>query len=132
MVTTLHSGLLLARFESGINPDVSALTRISNPVVWNERINWAMRSRLVVNGIMNGQPEQIQPFIDWAPSILEGKPRPTFYRYLILAYQGVGDFENMARIQREATYLFPGESFELADFAGSFMQQVPFEVISRN
>jgi len=132
MGTTLHTGLLLARFESGINPDVSALTSISNPMVWDEKINWAMRSRLVVNGIINREPEQIQSYIDWAPAILESKPRPTFYRYLILAYDGVGDEENKQRIQQEARFLFPGESFEIEEFGNTLLRQVPFEVISRD
>lgn len=132
MATTLHTGLLLARFESGVNSDVSALTSISNSMAWNERINWSMRSRLVVNGIINQRPDQIQSYIDWVPEMLESKPRPTFYKYLILAYQGLGDSENVQRVQQEASYLFPDDSFAVEEFANTLLRQVPFEVISRN
>ena len=131
MSTTLHAGYLFARYESGLDPNVESLARIANPVVFSDRINWAVMSRLVLNAAVSDKPEQAQPYIDWAPHLLERKPRPNFYRFLILAYKVVGDEDNMRKWQAEARYLFPDESFETPDLESGLAAPVPFDAVSR-
>ncbi|MFT5321682.1 MAG: O-antigen polymerase, partial [Pseudohongiellaceae bacterium] len=130
MSTAIQSSLLLSRFEMGINPDIRALEKIKNPLVISERLNWAIRSRLVVNGIINGNDEQILSFISWAPSLIDNKPRQIFYSYLILAYYGVEDMDNMKRIQDEANFLFPKSDFAIENIISQLVSVMPAPAIS--
>ena len=132
LVTTLHAGYLLARFDSGIDPDVEKLASISNPMVFRDRINWAIMSRLVLQGAIYNRPELVQPYIDLAPDLLARKPRPNFYRFLMLAYQVVGDQENFQKTLNEARYLFPDTTFDIPRVVVEQITSAPFEVIDRN
>jgi O-antigen polymerase len=115
MVTTLQSGRLLARFELIPGTDVAELQKMTNPVVWQDLMVLAIRFRLIIHAVATNNPELARAFIDWAPQFLEKYPRPLHYRYLILAYQVVGDTQAGLEVQEKASYLFPGESFELID-----------------
>lgn len=117
VVTALQSGLLLAKFESGKLENIEELEKMTNPVIWQDRLNWAIRSRLVVNGIVFGQPELGQGYIDWIPEQLEREPRPRFYQYLILANQALGNDAEVAAVQKEADYLFPDEFFDIPNIS---------------
>lgn len=117
VVTTLQSGLLLAKFESGNLENIEELENMTNPVVWQDRLNWAIRSRLVVNGIVFGQPELGQGYIDWIPEQLEREPRPRFYQYLIIAHQALGNDAEVMAVQKEAKYLFPDEFFDIPNIS---------------
>lgn len=114
IVTTLHTGLLVTKFEFGRLESIEDLQKISNPVVWQDRLNWTIRSRLVVDGILSGQPELAQGYIDWIPELIAREPRPRFYQYLVIANQSLGNIDEVARVQEEAYYLFPNETFELS------------------
>lgn len=131
MITTLYTGYLIARFESGIDPNVESLQKMVNPVVFSDKINWAIMSRLVMLGAINNDPVQVQPYIEWAPQLLEDKPRPNFYRFLVLAYRVAGDEANRRRVQQEAEYLFPGERFDAPDLEPGQLSPVPFDAVSR-
>lgn len=115
MITTLQSGLILAKFEAGRLESFDELEKMRNPLVWQDRLNWAIRSRLVVNGILSGQPELAQGYIDWIPELIAREPRSRFYQYLVIANQSLGNIDEVARVQEEAYYLFPNESFELSE-----------------
>lgn len=117
MATTLQSGAVLARFESNQMENVEDLTKMTNPVVWQDRLNWAIRSRLVVNGILSGQPELGQGYIDWVPDVLAREPRALFYKYLILAHEALGNDDKVREVTEEAYYLFPNDRFEIEEIA---------------
>ncbi|MCH7817887.1 MAG: O-antigen ligase C-terminal domain-containing protein, partial [Proteobacteria bacterium] len=124
MLTTLQSGLLLARFESGRLAKIEELDKMSNPIVWQDRLNWAIRSRLLVNGITRSEPELAQGYVDWIPELLTREPRPIFYQYLVIANQLLGNTEEVKKVQAEAYYLFPDESFEISDIASRIIRPV--------
>lgn len=115
MVSTLQSGYLLAKYEFGIEEDVRIFDRMSNPVVWIDRLLLAINFRLVLNGVAFRDGALAEPFIEWAPGFLEKYPRPMHFRYLIMAYQVAGDLESANSTLARARYLFPGEVFDLVD-----------------
>lgn len=117
IATTLQSGRILVAFEFDNLENVEDLEKMTNPVVWQDRLNWAIRSRLVVNGILFQQPELAQSYIDWIPELIDREPRPRFYQYLILANQLMGNTEEVAAVQREASYLFPNEFFDIPNIS---------------
>lgn len=131
LATTLHTGYLLSRFEGDLEPNVESLSGITNPVVYQDRINWAIMSRLVLSGAINNRPEFAQPYIEWGPDLVARKPRPNFYRFLILAHQVAGDEESLQRVLQEAVYLFPDLAFERPLIEGAQVSPVPFDAISR-
>ncbi|MFM1897478.1 MAG: hypothetical protein RLZZ385_2552 [Pseudomonadota bacterium] len=123
MATTLHTGYILARYEYNLDEDVRRFQSIINAMVWQDHITLAIYFRLVLNGIATGQPELARDMIEWAPGFLERFPRAMHYRYLILAYQAVGDEANAKAVVDQAAYLFPGEDFALLD--PDFLAELP-------
>ncbi|NQV71127.1 MAG: O-antigen ligase C-terminal domain-containing protein [Pseudohongiella sp.] len=124
VVTTLQSGRLLTKYESGNLDNVEDLEKMTNSVVWQDRLNWTIRSKLVINGILSGQPQLGQGYIDWIPGQLAREPRVRFYQYLILAHQALGNAAEVTAVQAEADYLFPDESFEITDISSIIAKPV--------
>lgn len=93
-----------------MNPDI--LSRVTNPVVWEDRFNWDVLSTQLKIGIINKKPELIKPYIEWSQELIKTKPRPAFYQNLIIAYQALGDEKRAEDIRREAIFLFPKSKFE--------------------
>ncbi len=111
MLSALHTNWVLTQFETTkpINPDI--LNQVTNLAVWQDRFNWNVLSSQLAIGIINNKPELIRPYVLWSKEIIKTKPRPTFYKNLILAYKALGDTQNANNIKREAIYLFPNEIF---------------------
>lgn len=112
MLSALHTNYILTQFEHSKpkNPDI--LRRISNPVVWKDRFDWDVYSSYLQLGLTRQDPALITPYIQWSQQIIRHKPRPVFYRNLILAYQGLGDDSRAKQTLNEALYLFPLQDFD--------------------
>ncbi len=110
LLTTLYSGILLARFNSGLE-SMGVLQKINNPIVWHDKIDYAMTSTLLVNGVRTGNRELMVPYIEWANDVVTREPRPLFYEYLILAYQQSGQQEKARETLEEFNFLFPEREF---------------------
>ncbi|MCG3745060.1 ligase [Vibrio cincinnatiensis] len=111
MVSALHSNYILTQFEKSYPKDPSILQKVTNPVVWKDRLDWAIYSTYLNLGLHQQQEKYIQPYIDWSQQAIRHKPRPMFYHNLILAYQGVGDYSRAEQIRFEAEFLFPEYDF---------------------
>ncbi|OEF28484.1 PglL family O-oligosaccharyltransferase [Vibrio rumoiensis] len=116
MITALHTNSVLSRFEyqRPMNPEL--LNKVTNPSVWKDRFDWDVYSTQLNIGLHMNKPEYIQPYIDWATSIIKRKPRPAFYSSLIVAYQGIGKMEKAEDIRKEASFLFPDQDFSKVRF----------------
>jgi O-antigen polymerase len=113
MVASLHTNYVLTKFEKSDPVDVTILEQVSNPMAWQDRYDWDVYSTYLKLGLRTGDKTLIQPYIDWSVDIIRHKPRPAFYRNLILAYQGMGDTSKAQQVKTEAEYLFPYQQFEL-------------------
>lgn len=113
MVAALHTNYVLTQFEKSQPVNASLLEKVSNPVVWKDRYHWDLYSTYLKLGLSTNNPEYIQPYIDWSVEVIKSKPRPAFYRNLILAYQGSGEINKAQQVLAEAEYLFPQQSFGL-------------------
>ncbi|EDL53968.1 Lipid A core - O-antigen ligase [Vibrio mediterranei AK1] len=113
MVASLHTNYVLNRFEKSDPVDATILEKVSNPMAWQDRYDWDVYSTYLKLGLRTGDKTLIQPYIDWSVDIIRHKPRPAFYRNLILAYQGIGDTSKAQQVKTEAEYLFPYQQFEL-------------------
>ncbi|WP_217541469.1 PglL family O-oligosaccharyltransferase [Vibrio metschnikovii] len=111
MLTSLHSNYVLTQFEKSNPPNPDILHKVTNPLVWRDRFDWNIYSTYLNLGLHQQRTDYIQPYIDWSLSIIQHKPRPAFYRNLILAYQGLGDESRAAQIRSEAEFLFPTLDF---------------------
>ncbi|WP_394150865.1 PglL family O-oligosaccharyltransferase [Vibrio maritimus] len=114
MIAALHTNYVLTKFEKSQPVDASLLEQVTNPVVWKDRYHWDLYSTYLKLGLATGNPEYIQPYIDWSVEVIKSKPRPAFYRNLILAYQGTGEVSKAQQVLAEAQYLFPDHTFALA------------------
>ncbi|MES7110146.1 Wzy polymerase domain-containing protein, partial [Cutibacterium acnes] len=99
MLTSLHSNYVLTQFEKSNPPNPDILYKVTNPLVWRDRFDWNIYSTYLNLGLHQQRTDYIQPYIDWSLSIIQHKPRPAFYRNLILAYQGLGDESRAAQIR---------------------------------
>ncbi|MCG7498495.1 Wzy polymerase domain-containing protein [Vibrio sp. Of7-15] len=115
MLSVLHTNWVLTKFETSRPPQPDILLQVTNPVVWEDRFNWDIFSTQLAIGLQQNKPEYIQPYINWSKDIILNKPRPAFYKNLILAYQGVGEREMAEEIRNEARYLFPKVDFSLVN-----------------
>ena len=113
MLTTLQSGRLLNQVESDLNVEVSILEKITNPVVWQDRLLWDMNFGLLALAVYQDRPELAVNYIEWATEIIKRKPRAGYYQFLVVAYKVLGDDVQVKAVQAEALYLFPGKDFDL-------------------
>ncbi|WP_070963323.1 PglL family O-oligosaccharyltransferase [Vibrio sonorensis] len=116
MATVLHSNYLLTQFERNPTQNVDRLNEVSNPIAWQDRLNWDIYSSYLNLGLIKGDPSLIQPFIDWAHTLIPLKPRPALYTNLILAYQEIGDDVRAEQIRSEAEFLFPQLDFSNIEY----------------
>ncbi len=114
MATTLHTNYVLQQFETARQPDPTVFDRISNPVVWQDRIDWDIHSHLLNIGLHQRDPNLIQQYVNWSLVIIERAPRPAFYSNLVMAYKGLGETAIADRITEEAKFLFPNYDIEAA------------------
>lgn len=116
MIAALHTNYLLTRFEyqKPMNPEL--LNQVSNPSVWQDRFDWDVYKTQLEIGLKTHNLENIQPYIDWAPSIIERQPRSAYYTYLILAYQGMGETRKAEVTRAEASFLFPNKDFSKLNY----------------
>lgn len=111
MLTSLHSNAVLTQFEKSNPPNPELLHNVSNPLVWRDRLDWNIYSTYLNLGLHQQKSDYIQAYIDWSLNVIQHKPRPSFYRNLILAYQGLGEEARAEQIRAEAEFLFPNLDF---------------------
>ncbi|MGF1765072.1 PglL family O-oligosaccharyltransferase [Aliivibrio kagoshimensis] len=111
MFSVIHTNEVLTRFETTkpVQPDI--LFEVTNSNFWQDRFNWNIYSTQLKIGIQQNKPELIQPYIDWSEALIKSKPRPAFYKNLIIAYEGLGKVSQAEDIRAEASYLFPLDDF---------------------
>lgn len=119
MITALQTNSILSRFEYQKPMDPNLLNKITNPSVWRDRFDWDVYNTQLNIGLHMNKPEYIQPYIDWATTIIKRKPRPAFYSSLIVAYQGLGEQHKAEEIRKEASFLFPNQDFSKVQFTPS-------------
>lgn len=112
MITTLHAGAVLTRYEQVAGTGVDSLLKIVNPMVWQERIRWELSSSLMYIGLTEGDNRGALAFIDMVKASLEEKPRWRNYQDLIFAYDLIGDTEAGDEAMREAKYRYPKIEFQ--------------------
>ncbi len=117
MLSTLHTNIVLTEFEQSQprNPDI--LDNVTNPVAWKDRFDWDIYSTYLTIGLFTGDKTLIEPYIEWSQEIIKRKPRPAFYKNLIVAYRGIGNESKAKQIQQEAEYLFPKQDFSQVHYS---------------
>jgi O-antigen polymerase len=105
----LHSGQHLMRYEA--TNDVQSLSKIIEPLIWQERIKADIAKKSLQQGIESSDPKLIQRYIDWSLSIIPTTPKPELYQNLILAYGLVGEQNREIQTRLEAQFLFPALNF---------------------
>lgn len=111
MVTTLHAGAILTKYEQVQGTSVASLLNIVNPIVWQERIRWELGSTAMFAGLAQGDMAPAYSFIEVIGESIQTKPRRESYQNLIFAYEFVGDSESADVVKREAMFRYPGTQF---------------------
>ena len=116
MVTALQTNYVLIRFERLAPHDPALLNKVTNLYVWQDRYDWDVYSTYLEMGLQQHEAKYIQPFIDWSLGIIKRKPRPEFYKNLIIAYQSIGEASRAEQIRAEAKFLFPEVEFDSVQY----------------
>ena len=111
MLSALQTNSVLTRFERSVPPNPELLKHITNPIAWQDRLDWDIYSTYLRIGLLEHKAKFIQPYINWSEKMIKIKPRPAFYNNLVLAYQGLGEGDKANQVRAEAKYLFPNLSF---------------------
>ncbi len=111
MITTLHAGAVLTKYEQVQGTNVATLLKIVNPMVWRERIIWQLGSTAMFAGLAQGDNTAAYKFIEIMKDSLREKPRWEGYQNLIFAYEFVRDRDGLQEAMREAKYRFPSKEF---------------------
>lgn len=112
MVTTLHAAAVLQRYERVAGTSPETLFSIVNPMVWRDRLLWAVRTNLMYAGIARGDRSEVEPFIELVRENLEHKPRWQQYQDLIFAHDFLGQVEQADAVMAEAQYRYPQNDFQ--------------------
>lgn len=111
MITTLHAGAVLSKYENVAGTQVDTLVKIVNPMIWQERIRWELGSALMYAGLLEGDNRAAIAFIEMLKEGLEEKPRRRVYQDLILAYEFIDDTASADAVMREAQFRHPTQEF---------------------
>ncbi|MDR9826443.1 PglL family O-oligosaccharyltransferase [Vibrio sp. FNV 38] len=118
MASALHSNHVLTQFERSYPKEPSILERVSNPLAWKDRYDWDIYSTYLDIGLQTGDKGYIQSYIDWSLGMIQNKPRPAFYKNLVLAHIAMGDEIKAAQTRTEGEFLFPNTDFSQIEYAG--------------
>lgn len=110
LITTVGTGKTYWRYMDR-QTTLDSFANVTNSMVWQNRLNWAINSGAVVIGRDYNRPELVQNYIDWAPEILKQQPRPLFYEYLVLSHLILNQTEQANAVIEEFYYLFPNAEF---------------------
>lgn len=124
MYTSIQTGRAMLAYETGQNRSFEALTNVINPVGWRDDLEWSLNSRLLLEGVLQDDPELVQLFVSWALDLVARQPRVLYYQSLVLAYTVQGNTIELQRIKDEAYFLFPDDSFELEDIESELVRTI--------
>ncbi|MFQ3313264.1 MAG: O-antigen polymerase [Colwellia sp.] len=112
LVTTLHTAKILVEHEK--NPaSVQALERLSdiiNPIAWQSRLDAAVYSHILIDGIHNTDIVKLKSYLVWAVKRLEHQPRPSLYKNSLLILKALNQEEGYQLLLQEAKRTYPQET----------------------
>lgn len=65
------------------------------------------QTKFITYAINQRSEKNVRKYISWAEDSIESTPFLSEYRFLIFAYNAIGDEEKASNIQAEASYLYP-------------------------
>ncbi|MGL4224907.1 MAG: PglL family O-oligosaccharyltransferase [Vibrio sp.] len=125
MVSALQTNYILTQFEQSQPRDSELLKLVTNPIVWQDRLDWDIYSTYLHIGLHEQKPQLIEPYVQWSHQVIQHQPRPALYSNLILAYQGLGDNSRAQQICTEAEFLFPNQDFSHIQYRSSVTAVAP-------
>ncbi len=111
MITTLQAGAVLARHERFSDADPQELLDIANPVVWNQRLQWHVRRKMMFAGIRDQNLEPAYDYVNFVERSIDRFPRRESYQDLVFVYGFLGDAESERHILAQAEYRYPKVDF---------------------
>ncbi|MFT6692786.1 MAG: O-antigen polymerase [Colwellia sp.] len=96
------------------NPaSVQALERLSdiiNPIAWQSRLDAAVYSHILIDGIHNTDIVKLKSYLVWAVKRLEHQPRPSLYKNSLLILKALNQEEGYQLLLQEAKRTYPQET----------------------
>ena len=111
MLSTLHTNYVLTQFEQSTVKSRDLLADVTNLAVWSERYEWDIHVTSLNIGLIKSNTLLVEKYVHWSLPIMKEKPRPAFYRNLILAYRYLNEESKANQVLSEALFLFPDEDF---------------------
>ncbi len=111
MVSAIHTGAVLARFERTFEADVSSLEGLINPAIWMDRLYWNLNYGMLATAVVEQRPDLALPYIEWANATIEQRPRAGYMSLLVIAYKVLGDMEAAEAAEKQARFRYPHYDF---------------------
>ena len=112
LLTTLHTGNILVEHEKNpTSPQALAkLNDIVNPIAWQSRLDAAVYSHILINGIRDKDVKKLKSYLIWALKRINHKPRPSLYKNCLLILKALNKTEEYHLLLSEAKRTFPQEA----------------------
>ncbi len=116
IVTGLHSGHWLNKFERTHPREPEYLMNVSNPLIWQSRFDWNLFTTELEFGVATNDEDMVKSYLSWAHQHATVSPRPSLYQNMAIAYASLDDETKSKQILEEAAFLFPNHDFSTPSY----------------
>ena len=106
-LTSLHTGYLITQHEKNGYKRIDLLTEIINPLPWRERLESNTYTHILLAGLKDKKPEQLQLYVDWGLKRIKHQPRTMLYSNILLCLRILGKDVEFQQLLVEAKQTFP-------------------------
>jgi O-antigen polymerase len=107
LATSLHTANILVEHEKNGYQSIEKLKDIINPIAWQNRLDSAVYSHILVSGLTERNSEKLERYIAWAMQRIKYMPRESIYKNLLLALSILNKDTEYQQLLREAKKTYP-------------------------
>ena len=117
MLTALHTGWVLTKFERGGRQDVGLLQTIVNPLAFLGRMENTVYTLRLVEGLQTLKKSELQAYLTWGENCVRHTPRARIYANMVLALRALERPDEARAMQARGLKVYPGDPSLIKAFA---------------
>jgi O-antigen polymerase len=107
LVTSLHTATILVDHEKNGGQSIEKLNNIINPIAWQNRLDDAVYSHILVSGLTERNSEKLERYIAWGLERIKYLPRESTYANLLLTLRILNKDVEYQQLLMEAKQTYP-------------------------
>ncbi|MGL5290894.1 MAG: Wzy polymerase domain-containing protein, partial [Vibrionaceae bacterium] len=113
MLLAMQANTMLVKFHSTRPIDAAHLDKIIWPGALQYQTDWATFHFYLHYGVSQKRPDLLKLYSEWAQNELKIRPRFKLFKGLILAYQALGEHDQVNTVVETAKRFFPNQQIDL-------------------